>query len=381
MEKKKKTLGVYIHIPFCVRKCKYCDFLSFSGKEEQMASYVAALKKEISTFFEQNPDYEISSVYLGGGTPSLLPPDLTSQLLEFLFSKASLATGAEITTEANPGTINPEKANAWKKAGINRISIGLQSTKKKELSYLGRIHSYEDFLKSYDLIRKTGFDNVNVDLMSAIPYQTEVSWEETLTDVLTLSPEHISAYSLIVEEGTPFYEDPGLEKLLPDEETERLMYERTGELLLEKGYQRYEISNYATEGRECRHNLLYWDREDYIGFGLGASSCIGNERFSNTNDLASYLSTPYRNPKKRREWQSLTLREQMEEEMILGLRKMKGVSASRFFKRYGCSMMDVFGTVIARYEKEGLLKWKGDNLAFTKRGLDLSNVVLCEFLS
>ena len=377
----KRPLGVYIHIPFCVRKCRYCDFLSFSEKEEQMVSYVESLTEEIRCFFQREPDYKVCSIYLGGGTPSILEPKLTEKLLQTVFMAADVAADAEITTEANPGTLTREKLKAYKKAGINRLSLGLQSTVKQELEYLGRIHCYEDFLESYHMARQEGFSNLNVDLMSAIPLQTLESWEQTLLRILELEPEHISAYSLIVEEGTPFYEDERLEKLIPDEDTERAMYELTEKLLEKRGYQRYEISNYAKPGRECRHNLIYWDRQDYIGFGLGAASCIRDTRFSNTDHMESYLKQPFTDFYDRENLEKLSLQEQMEEAMILGLRKTEGISKKVFSDRYGEQMDHIFGDVISKYQKEGLLEQKDDFIRFTKRGFDLSNIVLCEFLS
>lgn len=377
----KKPLGVYVHIPFCIRKCRYCDFLSFSTEDSQRKAYVDSLCQEIIHFFREQTDYKVTSVYLGGGTPSLLNSADTTKILDTLFQTVQMDAKVEITTEANPGTLTREKLLVYQKAGINRISLGLQSTVKEELDYLGRIHSYEDFLASYEMAREAGFTNINVDLMSAVPFQTLSSWELTLDRVLALSPEHISAYSLIVEPGTPFYEQKDLDVLLPDEDTEREMYELTEKKLLEQGYYRYEISNYAKKGKECRHNLIYWDRNDYIGFGLGAASCLGNVRFSNTEDFSSYLEKPWTDLTKRREREELSLREQMEETMILGLRKTEGVSERKFFLRYHRQMEEVFGDVISHYEKEGLLIREKGRLHFTKRGLDLSNVVLCEFLS
>ena len=281
----KKDLGVYIHIPFCLRKCKYCDFLSFVSDKETMVKYVESLCEEIRGFFQKEKDYQVTTVYFGGGTPSILEAEWTEKILNTLKDVASIAPDAEISTEANPGTLSFEKLVTYRNCGVNRLSIGLQSTQEKELSYLGRIHSYEQFLESYRLAREAGFENINIDLMSAVPYQTLESWKETLDRILALKPEHISAYSLIVEEGTPFYEDDELEYLIPDEDTERRMYEVTEEHLQKQGYYRYEVSNYALPGKECAHNILYWKRGDYIGFGLGASSCIREARFKNTDDM------------------------------------------------------------------------------------------------
>ncbi len=378
--KPKKDLGVYIHIPFCLRKCKYCDFLSFVSDKETMKKYVESLCEEIRGFFQTEKDYLIRTVYFGGGTPSILEAEWTEKILNTLKNAASIAPDAEISTEANPGTLTFEKLASYKKCGINRLSIGLQSTQEKELSYLGRIHSYDQFLEGYKLAREAGFENINIDLMSAVPYQTLESWNETLDRILSLKPEHISAYSLIVEEGTPFYEDDELDSLIPDEDTERRMYEVTEERLLEHGYQRYEVSNYSLFGKECAHNILYWKRGDYIGFGLGASSCIRETRFKNTDDMTAYLNQPWRELSEREEVETLPIEEQMAEEMILGLRMTKGVSKENFYKRYGYFMEEVYGDIIEKHKQDGLLTEEEGFIRFTKRGFDLSNIVLCEFV-
>lgn len=346
-----------------------------------MEHYVESLCLEIRTFFDKNKNYQVKSIYFGGGTPSILKPELTKKVMDTLRDVSVIDADAEISTEANPGTLDMEKLTTYQKCGINRLSIGLQSTQEKELAYLGRIHTYEEFLDSYQMARKVGFDNINIDLMSAVPYQTLESWEETLERILSLQPEHISAYSLIVEEGTPFYEDESLDGLVPDEDTERRMYELTEEMLFKHGYYRYEISNYAKPGKECKHNILYWEREDYIGFGLGAASCMENTRFKNTDDLNDYFHCPYQEFGDRMEVEHLSVREQMEETMILGLRMTRGVSFEDFEQRYGQKMESIFGDVIETHKKDGLLIEENGCIKFTKRGLDLSNIVLCDFLS
>lgn len=376
----KKDLGVYIHIPFCLRKCKYCDFLSFVSDEETMQKYVESLCEEIRGFFQREKDYQVTTVYFGGGTPSILKTEWTRKIMDTLKEAAFMDPAAEISTEANPGTLTKEKLNIYRECGINRLSIGLQSTQEKELNYLGRIHSYEQFLESYEIARKAGFNNINVDLMSAVPYQTIESYEETLSRILALKPEHISAYSLIVEEGTPFFEDDKLESLIPDEDTERKMYEMTEEILIKQGYGRYEVSNYSLPGRECKHNILYWKRGDYIGFGLGAASCIGETRFKNTDDMKFYLKQPWRELFDRDEVEKLPIEEQMAEEMILGLRMVNGVSKNDFLKRYGMSLDDVYKDVIEKHTKSGLLVEENGRIRFTKKGFDLSNMVLCDFI-
>lgn len=376
-----KPLGIYIHIPFCIRKCKYCDFLSFPADEKTMDQYVEKVCEEIRHFFAQYKEYEVKTVFFGGGTPSILKVTLIEKIMETLRNAVPFKEEAEISLEANPGTLSEEKLAGYQRCGIHRLSIGLQSTREEELKYMGRIHTYEDFLKSYTLAKDAGFTNINVDLMSAVPYQTLESWEETLDRVLSLNPAHISAYSLIVEEGTPFYEDEKLDELLADEDTEREMYVRTEEKLLEYGYHRYEISNYAKEGKECAHNILYWKRGDYIGFGLGAASCIKDVRFKNTDSMAEYMEKPWKEPEERLEVEHLSLREQMEEAMILGLRMTGGICKEEFAKRYGKTMESEFGDAIAKHKEDGLLREEDGWLRFTRRGLDLSNMVLCDFLA
>lgn len=296
MIRNKKELELYIHIPFCVKKCAYCDFLSGPQDKETIEQYVVSLLNEIHAH-GSNVDlvasYEVTTIFFGGGTPSILEESQIKQVMEALYDVFQIKQDAEITIEANPGTVTREKLDTYRACGINRISFGLQSASNEELKLLGRIHTYEDFLESFYLARDCGFYNINVDLISAIPKQTLVSWEETLQNVINLNPEHISAYSLIVEDGTPFakvYGEgcPG-EKDLPNEEEERKIYYRTDELLKAAGYHRYEISNYAKEGKECRHNLGYWERKEYLGIGLGSASLINNVRYSNTSDLARYI--------------------------------------------------------------------------------------------
>lgn len=376
----KKDLGVYIHIPFCLQKCKYCDFLSFVSDEKTMKKYVKSLCEEIRGFFLREKDYQVITVYLGGGTPSILKAEWTKEILTALKEAAVLADNVEISTEANPGTLTEEKLKQYKECGINRLSIGLQTTVEKELQYLGRIHSYEQFLEGYHLARKAGFENINIDLMSAVPYQTMESWKATLDRILALKPEHISGYSLIVEEGTPFYEDEKLDQLIPDEDTEREMYKITETKLLEQGYHRYEVSNYSLTGKECAHNILYWRRGDYIGFGLGAASCIRDMRFKNTDSMEEYLEQSWKEYNQRDEFELLSLEEQMAEEMILGLRMTKGISKEAFYNRYGVDMDSVYGEIIKKHKKNGLLIEENDFIRFTKQGLDLSNIVLCEFV-
>ena len=370
-------LELYIHIPFCVRKCNYCDFLSFPGKEEALEKYCKALEKEIKA---SATDIPVKSIFIGGGTPSLLLPGQLLSLFSCLRKHFCIRKEAEISIEANPGTLNEEKLLAFREAGINRLSIGLQSTDDECLRRLGRIHTRKQFEENYELARKTGFSNINIDLMSGLPGQTISGYKDTLDIVTGLEPEHISSYSLILEEGTPFYESDKIREMLPEEETEREMYEITKEILGKKGYERYEISNYAKKGRECVHNLGYWDGVPYLGLGLGASSFYQGARFSNENNLQKYLENPYIPFSNREDYFEPDQKELMEDYMIFGLRKMRGVSVSEFEKRFGKTMETVYGDVIQRYLNMGLLALGKDRLKLTDAGIDVSNRIFEDFL-
>ena len=379
-----KELELYIHIPFCVKKCSYCDFLSAPATEQTKEAYMAALFAEIGGRAKDYKDRIVTSVFIGGGTPSLLSADTIRQLMEHIREGFSLASDVEITMEVNPGTVTAEKLTAFYAAGINRLSIGMQSAQEQELKILGRIHDFDGFCQVYREAVEAGFTNINVDVMSGLPGQTLASYKDTLEKVLRLEPmpQHISAYSLIVEEGTPFaaMADRG-ELPLPEEDTERAMYEETIEVLAGYGFHRYEISNYALDGYECRHNVGYWIRRDYLGFGIGAASLIGNVRFQNGRDLNAYLAHPLAC---REEEQSLTTQEQMEENMFLGLRLIRGVSYPEFARCYGQTLEEVYGEVISRNVADGLLTVREDEtgrrLVLTGRGLDVSNYVMAQFL-
>lgn len=445
------NLSLYIHIPFCVRKCNYCDFLSAPCDEETRQKYVDALCKEIAQRTEQFKNKKVDTIFFGGGTPSILEARQISKIMSALRNEFHILPDAEISMEMNPGTVNREKLGAYKELGINRLSIGLQSANNEELRVLGRIHTWEDFLQTWNLVREAGFSNVNIDLMSALPGQTLESYEETLEKVLALKPEHISAYSLIVEDGTLFYEWFGNEselekdrfgqqvekkdvqisskmeidianKKLPDEITDRQMYELTKQLLEEQGYFRYEISNYALKGYECRHNIGYWKRKEYLGLGLGAASLLFkdcdvdvkkqiqkstdrspaiNIRCNNVTDLQTYLEVGSEQHSmtdesckkkqtdgyvKKQDWieeqNELSLTDQMEEFMFLGLRMMEGISLIEFEKQFGKSLQEVYGTQIEKLQKQGLLKFNKENerYALTKKGIDVSNQVFVEFI-
>lgn len=399
---RKKPLGIYVHIPFCIQKCLYCDFLSAPSDETTRESYVNALLAEIDAQAPLYKGFQVHTVFFGGGTPSLLMPEQTAAILERLYQRFSFLPEKEmeITLEANPGTLTEEKLRAWRKAGVNRLSIGLQSAHDEELKSLGRIHTWKEFLWGYEAARRAGFSNLNIDLMSALPGQSVESWMDTLESVVELKPEHISAYSLIIEEGTPFYDwygpqDAASEKRqmekrkpLPSEEEDRLMYERTGEYLAKGGYGRYEISNYALPGFACRHNLAYWERTDYAGFGLGAASLRENVRWSNTAELAEYLAHAGQTGEETRikkEMSRLSIQDQMEEFMFLGLRKTEGVSASTFERLYGKPLEAVYEEPVERLIREGLLLryQKEDGSVFFRlsdKGIDVSNYALAMFL-
>lgn len=374
--KENSPMEIYIHIPFCIRKCDYCDFLSGPSGPEEQADYVQALLREIQAV-EEGEGRSVSSIFIGGGTPSVLDERLLGDILREIRNRFKMEEDAEITIEVNPGTANIGKLQAYREMGINRLSIGLQSPEDRELKILGRIHNYGQFLETYQEARTVGFDNINIDLMSAIPDQTYEGWVKNLRTVAELEPEHISAYSLIVEEGTPF----AARKLnLPDEDTEYNMYEATAQILKEYGFEQYEISNYARKGRKCRHNVGYWTRQDYLGFGLGASSLYGKERFANTADMKKYLENS-KNPEKIREKEpSLTREDEMAEFMFLGLRMTKGISKADFHRCFGCTIESVYGEVLEKYESMELLLEKDGRILLSREGIHVSNSIMAEFL-
>ncbi len=384
-----KYLSLYIHIPFCARKCNYCDFLSAPADEGTKEAYIQALLLEIESYRESElAQRKIATVFFGGGTPSILEAEQISGVLDKIRSVFELLPDCEISMEMNPGTVTKEKCKCYFNAGINRVSIGLQSTDDKLLQTLGRIHTYEQFLQTYDDVRVSGFRNVNVDLMSGLPGQDLTGYCDGVKKVTGLSPEHISAYSLIIEEGTPFYEKYNSNSdLIPDEQLDREMYERTKEILRQFGYERYEISNYAKAGYECRHNIVYWEGDEYLGLGLGSSSLVSDVRFKNICDLKEYIlawkSGTGKNVQKL-ESEVLSREMQMEEFMFMGLRMMRGVSAMKFERKFGAPLVQVYGKKIEKMEAEGLLfRKRNDNeiyYALTDRGIDVSNYVFEQFL-
>lgn len=423
-----KSISIYTHIPFCVKKCQYCDFLSAPADSRAQEVYLRALKQEIREQAARYREYEVQTVFIGGGTPTAVPCEKLCEVLKTVFTCYRVNPQAEISMEANPGTVTKEALLSYRKAGINRLSIGLQSADDGELKLLGRIHTYRDFLQTYRWAQEAGFTNINLDIMSALPGQSVENYKKTLETVLSLRPQHISAYSLIVEEGTPFYEKYGQEseKLqatgekqpdLPSEEEEREMYALTEKLLAAAGYHRYEISNYALPGRECRHNRVYWKRGNYVGFGLGAASMVENVRFENTQEMQEYLAeyagvpdaeevsaevtqgdaqalsneqefslredTHSENAQEfsiRENVHPLSQQEQMEETMFLGLRLTEGVSKAEFHRQFGVSMEQIYGEVIQENIAQGLLADEAGYLRLTREGMDLSNYVMAQFL-
>ena len=393
----KKELELYIHIPFCVKKCDYCDFLSFPADNRTQRRYVDAVQKEIIYYGALYLDRKITTIFIGGGTPSWLDEEEIVRILHTVREAFAVERDAEITIECNPGTATAHKLVRYREAGINRISIGLQSAHNEELALLGRIHTWEQFLKTYDLARKAGFSNLTVDLMSALPGQTLETFSDTLKKVLALKPEHLSAYSLMIEEGTPFYEryredekhreagEPT--ELLPDEEQEYAVTKLTQRVLMEAGYHWYEVSNFAKPGYECRHNIGYWKRADYLGIGIGAASLIDNVRYANVRDLEEY------GKECESLWEELNIRntlcsstepvtreEQMEEFMFLGLRMTEGVSRAEFEQYFGTTIEAVYGDVLRQLQKEGLLVKQEGRICLTERGMDVNNYVVEQFM-
>ncbi len=370
-----KTSMIYVHIPFCVKKCDYCDFTSFVCDEDTKSKYFESLFKQIDTESESVGKLPIDSVFIGGGTPSYVNEKYIYKLSEKLKDRFDVKSDAEFTIECNPGSVTKEKLSVYKEAGINRISIGLQSTDNSELKLLSRVHDYEGFLRTYDLVREAGFGNVNIDIMSALPTQTRSSYKKTLERVVSLKPEHISAYSLIVEEGTPFYERYKDGKGLPGEDVDREMYHDTKEFLKANGYERYEISNYARPGFECKHNTGYWTRKPYLGFGLAATSFFNEERSTMHSDLRRYIEGDHE-----KEVEKISKEDAMAEFMFLGLRLTKGVSKKAFEEVFSLCIYDVYGKEIEELTKEGLIIDGKEVLYLTDFGLDVSNVAMAKFL-
>ena len=373
-----KELGIYVHIPFCKRKCAYCDFISFSGKARLIEKYVEALKREINKCKISKEDYMVKTIYFGGGTPSFIESKYIVEILEAIKEKFNISKNAEITIEINPGTVTEEKLKDYYEVGINRISFGLQSTNSQLLKLVGRIHSYSSFLEGYNLARKTGFKNINVDLMIGLPVQTLKDVQKDLSRIIELNPEHVSVYSLIVEEGTRIEEKiKNKELYLPSEKLERKMYWEVKKKLEEAGYIHYEISNFAKAGYESKHNLSCWNQEEYLGFGLAAHSYFNNVRYSNTDDFEEYFDWP-ENSKIIHERQ--TDEDKQKEFMLLGLRKIEGVAISDFKNKFIENPIYLYRETLNKLVTQGLIEVDIDSIKLTNRGIDLANLVWEEFV-
>lgn len=372
----KEELGIYIHIPFCKQKCYYCDFVSFSNKENEMDQYVEVLKKEIESYDFSN--FNVTTIYIGGGTPSYLESKKIVEIMSVLKKKITQFEDIEITIEVNPGTVTEQKLKDYKKVGINRLSIGLQTTNEKLLKQIGRIHNFGTFLKTYELARKVGFENINVDLMLGLPNQTIEDLKQSLEQVKRLEPNHISVYSLIVEEGTRLANLIDEGKLtLPDEELERQMYWYVKNTLELNVYKHYEVSNFAKKGKESKHNVNCWKQKQYIGLGLAAHSYLGNKRYSNTEKMEDYLENVEKN---RIIQEEQNLEDTKKEFMMLGLRMIEGISINKFKEKFGENPLYLFRQELNKLVEQELLEVDLDNIKLTNKGLDLANIVFEEFI-
>ena len=378
---KNTNIGLYIHIPFCRQKCLYCDFPSWAGKEGRMQEYVDALTQEIRKRAAEYKDRKVVSVFFGGGTPTTLSIPMLQQLMQAVLENWDISEDAEITTEANPGTLDREMADALKKMGFNRLSMGVQAWQNRLLKNLGRIHTIESFQENFKAVREAGFANINTDLMFALPDQTMADWQETVKNIVEMNPEHISAYSLILEEGTPFYDKYEKGELKPaEEELDREMYHWAVEYLAEHGYSQYEISNFAKNDRQSRHNRIYWQAEEYLGMGLGSHSYMNGERFHNIYDLQEYIKADGEVSLLKEEVEIITEEDALAEFMFLGLRLTEGVSFERFKERFGQEMKNIYGSQIEELVRDGLLEEDEIGIRLTGRGVDISNFVFEKFL-
>lgn len=374
-----KEIGIYIHIPFCIKKCEYCDFVSYCNKKEYVPQYINALKKEIKNNI--NKEYKITTIYIGGGTPSSIEENYIADIIETIklnMNEENLKNfeNIEVTIEVNPGTVNKEKLQVYKKIGINRLSIGLQETHNELLKSIGRIHTYEEFIKTYKLARKIGFNNINVDLMIALPNQTIRDIKENLEKITKLNPEHISVYSLILEEGTPFYNKYNENKIkLPDEELERNMYWYVKNTLENNGYMHYEISNFSKKGFESKHNMNCWNQEEYLGFGVAAHSYNNKIRYSNTNSIEEYIKGSNKIIHEEQ-----TLEDMQKEYMLLGLRKIEGINIQKFKNKFAQNPIFIFKEQLNKLVDEELIIVDGNEIKLTNKGLDLANIVWEEFV-
>lgn len=373
--------GLYIHVPFCSSKCNYCDFNSYAGKINLAESYFKSMKKEIELYKAEMKDYLIDTIFIGGGTPSVVNDRYIYEILENCRTEYSISDNCEISIESNPGTLSIEKLKTYKNAGINRISMGLQAYQDKLLKYLGRCHSNKDFTESVENAKKSGFENINADVIFGIPGQTLDDWKETLGYLVSLGINHISAYSLKIEEGTKFgsMEEEG--KLIQvEDELDREMYHYAVDFLNENGFKQYEISNFAREGYECKHNLTYWKCTDYLGLGTGAHSCLKDTRFSNKEAIEGYIELLKCGEKPVYEKFTLDITDKMSEYMFLGLRLTDGVTGKEFFERFNQDMFKKYKDIFAKLESKRLIEIIGDNVRLTRLGFDLGNQVFMEFV-
>lgn len=374
-----KELGIYIHIPFCVRKCFYCDFVSYAKKESVQKKYIEALQKEILNWKKSNKDVKIKTIYIGGGTPSCIDSKFITEILNLI----NIKNAEEITIEVNPGTVNKKKLYDYKNAGINRLSIGLQSTNNELLKKIGRIHNYEQFLETYKMAREVGFNNINVDLMIGLPGQTMDDLKTSLEDIINLNPEHISVYSLILEDETPLKKmiENNILKL-PEEDLERQMYWYTKDFLKINGYNHYEISNFAKQGFYSKHNLDCWEQKEYIGFGISAHSYIDRKRFGNISNLDNYIKNCIEGgfDKNRIIEEEQDKKDEMKEYMILGLRKINGISIQKFENKFNENPIVLFKKELNKLFNEGLIIIDGDIIRLSNKGLDFANIVWEEFI-
>lgn len=373
-------ISLYIHIPFCAQKCLYCDFPSFARKDHLRKAYIEALNKEIINLREKHNNLEINTIFIGGGTPSVLESNELECLLKEI-AKLNMAKDIEYSMECNPGNLTEEKLEVMKKYGVNRISMGLQAKQDNLLKGLGRIHNYKTFKENFLLAKKVGFNNINVDLMFGLPNQRLNEWEETLREIISLEPAHISAYSLIIEEGTAFYNLYENDKLkLPTEEEERKMYHLAKEILEENGFNQYEISNYAKEGKECRHNLAYWNMDNWIGVGSASASYINGKRIKNMSSVEEYINSINERGEAVEEIINNSKNDNMEEFMFMGLRKINGIDENEFKKRFGMNINDVYGEILNKYIDEGLLIRESGRVFLSEKGIEISNIIMADFL-
>ena len=371
-----KNLGIYVHIPFCKKKCNYCDFISYEDKNEFVNLYIEKLQEEIKKNAKITKEYEISTIYIGGGTPSYIDSSYILEILTSIKENYNINKNVEITIEVNPGTVNEEKLKSYIEAGINRLSIGLQSTKNNLLQLIGRIHKYEDFLETYNLARKVGFKNINVDLMIGLPTQTLEDVQESINEVIKLNSEHISVYSLILEEGTKLEKQIEEKTLfLPDENIEREEYWLVKNKLKEQGYVHYEISNFSKKGYESKHNVSCWKQEEYIGFGVAAHSYINKTRYSNVDNIEEYINCNSHIIHEKQEKEA-----EEKEYMLLGLRKIDGVKISEFKNKFSENPIYVFKNELEKLVKEKLIECDLNTIKLTNKGIDLANIVWQEFI-